>query len=75
MKDQRSKEQKTKNALYNIDMLYKERNEAIKFFDKYSSMVSEAKKIKKSKMKSFILDQSKEITKIIYNNIINSIKL
>ena len=37
----RSKEQK--NALYNIDMLYKARNEAIKFFDEYSSMVSEAK--------------------------------
>ena len=38
----RSKEQK--NALYNIDMLYKARNEAIKFFDDYSLMVSEAKK-------------------------------
>ena len=38
----RSKEQK--NSLYNIDMLYKARNEAIKFFDDYSSMVSEAKK-------------------------------
>ena len=37
----RSKEQK--NALYNIDMLYKARNEAIKFFDDYSLMVSEAK--------------------------------
>ena len=37
----RSKEQT--NALYNIDMLYKPRNEAIKLFDDYSSMVSEAK--------------------------------
>ena len=37
----RSKEQK--NALYNIDMLYKARNEAIKFFDEYSSMITEAK--------------------------------
>ena len=37
----RSKEQK--NALYNIDMLYKARNEAIKFYDDYSLMVSEAK--------------------------------
>ena len=36
-----SKEQK--NALYNIDMLYKARKEVIKFFDVYSSMVSEAK--------------------------------
>ena len=37
----RSKEQK--NPLYNIEMLYKARNEAIKFYDDYSSMVSEAK--------------------------------
>ena len=32
-----------KNALYNIEMRYKARNEAIKFYDDYSSMVSEAK--------------------------------
>ena len=32
-----------KNALYNIEMLYKARNEVIKFYDDYSSMVSEAK--------------------------------
>ena len=38
----RPKEQK-KNALYNIEMLYKARNEAIKFYDDYFSMVSEAK--------------------------------
>ena len=37
----RSKEQK--NALYNIEMLYKARNEAIKFYDDYSLMASEAK--------------------------------
>ena len=37
-----SKEQK-KNTLYNIKMLYKARNKAIKFLDDYSSMVSEAK--------------------------------
>ena len=37
----RSKEQK--NALYNTEMLYKVRNKAIKFFDEYSSMMSEAK--------------------------------
>ena len=34
----RSKEQK--NALYNIEMLYKARNEAIKFLVDYSLMVS-----------------------------------
>ena len=37
----RSKEQK--NALYNIEMLYKARNEAITFYGDYSSMISEAK--------------------------------
>ena len=37
----RSKEQN--NALYNVDMLYKVRNEAIKSFNDYTSMVSEAK--------------------------------
>ena len=37
----RSKEQK--NALYNIEMLYKARNKSIKFDDDYSSMMSEAK--------------------------------
>ena len=40
-KKHRSKEQK--NTLYNIEMLYKARNEAIKFYDDYSSMMSEAK--------------------------------
>ena len=38
--DQRSKK---KNTQYNIEMLYKARNKVIKFFDDYSSMVSEAK--------------------------------
>ena len=38
----RSREQK--NALCNIEILYKARNEAIKFYDDYSLMVSEAKK-------------------------------
>ena len=37
----RPKEQK--DSLYNIEMLYKARNEAIKFFDDYFSMVSEPK--------------------------------
>ena len=32
-----------KNNLYNIEMLFKARNEAIKFYDDYSSMMSEAK--------------------------------
>ena len=42
MKQQkRSKEQK--NALYNIEMLQKARNEAIEFYDGYSLMVSQAK--------------------------------
>ena len=40
-KKQRSKEQK--NTLYNIEMLYRARNMAIKFYDNYSSMMSEAK--------------------------------
>ena len=44
----RSKEQK--NTLNNIEMLYKARNEAIKFFDDYSLMMSEAKpKVKTTK--------------------------
>ena len=43
----RSKEQK--NALYNIEMLYKARNEAIKFYDDYFLMISEAKKKKTTK--------------------------
>ena len=40
-KKHRSKEQK--NTLYNIEMLYKARNEAIKFYDDYSLIMSEAK--------------------------------
>ena len=37
----RSTEQK--KAFYNIEMLYKARSEAIKFYDEYSSMMSEPK--------------------------------
>ena len=37
-----SKEQK--NTIYNIEMLYKARNEAIKFYDDYSLTMSEAKR-------------------------------
>ena len=43
----KSKEQK--NALYNIEMLYKARNEAIKFYDDYSLIASEAKNKAKNK--------------------------
>ena len=32
-----------KNTLYNIDMHYKATNDVIKFYDDYSSIVSEAK--------------------------------
>ena len=34
---------KQKSTLYNIEMLYKARTEVIKFYDDYSSMMSEAK--------------------------------
>ena len=43
----RSKGQK--NALYNIDMLYKARSEAVKLYDDYSLMASEAKNKAKNK--------------------------
>ena len=36
-------QKRKKNTLYNIEMLYKARNEAIKFYDDYSLMMSEAK--------------------------------
>ena len=45
----KSKEQK--NTIYNIELLYKARKEAIKFFDDYSLMVSEAKNKAKKKHK------------------------
>ena len=43
----RSKEQK--KTLYNIEMLCKSRNEAMKIFDDYSLMVSQAKNKAKNK--------------------------
>ena len=47
----KSKEQR--NTIYNVEMLYKARKEAIKFFDNYSLMISEAKnKSKKTKKTS-----------------------
>ena len=44
MKKHRSKEQK--NTLNNIEMLYKAKTEAIKFYDDFFSMMSEAKATK-----------------------------
>ena len=50
----KSKEQK--NTIYNIEMLYKARNEAIKFYDDYSLTISEAKtKAKQNKTKGTAL--------------------
>ena len=43
MKKRSKKLQEQKNALYNIEMLYKTRNGAIKFYNDYSLMVSETK--------------------------------
>ena len=43
MKKGAKKSKEQKNTIYNIEMLYKARNEAIKFYDDYSSMVPEAK--------------------------------
>ena len=40
-KGKKSKQQKS--ALYNIEMLYKSRSKAIKFYDDYSLIMSEAK--------------------------------
>ena len=54
------KSKKQNNALYNMETLYKARNEAIKFYDDYSLIMSEAK-IKATKKK-------------VYNNIIKSIE-
>ena len=51
----KSKEQK--NTIYNIEMLYKARKEAIKFFDDYSLMISEAK----NKAKNNISDKRLKI--------------
>ena len=45
----KSKEQK--NTLYNIEMFYKARNEAIKYYDDYSLIASEAKNKTKNKKK------------------------
>ena len=101
-----SKEQK--NNLYNVEMLYKARNEAIKFYDDYTSMMSEVKATKGTGLKIltpkqmlqrlpialakvkagnnsesllneikqiiYFLYQSKQITKNVYNHLIESIQ-
>ena len=46
-KAHKGRTKKQKDTLYNIEMLYKARNEAIKFYDGYSSMMSEVKRIPK----------------------------
>ena len=38
-----SQRSKKKNTLYNIDMLYKSKNNVIKLYDDYISMVSKVK--------------------------------
>ena len=43
MKQGAKKSKEQKSTIYNIEMLYKARNEAIKFYDDYSLMMSEAK--------------------------------
>ena len=40
---QQTQMKKTRNVLYNIEMLHKARNSVIEFSDDYSSMISEAK--------------------------------
>ena len=40
---QQTQMKKTRNVLYNIEMLHKARNSVIEFFDDYSSKISEAK--------------------------------
>ena len=66
----KSKEQK--NTIYNIEMLYKARNEAIKFYDDYSLMMSEAKtKAKQNETKGTglkILTPKKHDSKITYGS-------
>ena len=46
----KNKSKVQKNALYNVEMLYKARNEVIKFHDDYFLMVFEAKNRAKNKI-------------------------
>ena len=48
--------------LYNIEILYKARNEVIKFYDDYSLMESEAKNNAKNKATAKILKRLKILT-------------
>ena len=41
--NKKNRSQEQKSTLYNVEMLYKARKEAIKFYDNYSSMMSVAK--------------------------------
>ena len=43
IKEGPKKSKDNKNTIYNIELLYKARKEVIKFFDHYSSLVSDAK--------------------------------
>ena len=108
---ERFKSKKQKSALENIKLLYESRQAAIKLFNDYSSIASEAKRKAKygeglkilslkqilqrlatalvqvkggntsenllNKIRQIIysLYREKEITKKVYNNIMNSIKL
>ena len=42
-RQKKKKSKEKKKIIYNVSMLYKARNEVIKFFDDYSLMISEAK--------------------------------
>ena len=42
-KAHKNRSKKQKDSLRNIEMVYKAKNKAIKFYDDYSSMVSDAK--------------------------------
>ena len=112
MRNKKEKQKnRSENQLYNIEMLYKGKNKAIKFFDDYSSMMSEAKskatkgtglkiltpkqmlqrlpialaQVKAGNNSESLLNeikqiinslyQSKQITKKVYNNMINSIQI
>ena len=81
-----NKNDNQKRTLANINMFYNAINNAIKFIEDYGGMILEAKKAVKAGNNSesllneirqivYSLYRSKEITKKVYNNIINSIKV
>ena len=57
----KKRSKKQKNALYNIDMLYKARNVNIKFYDDYSLITSEAKNKAKSEGKGLKILTPKQL--------------